>query len=65
MSPTSFSSPMRVGVIGCGAISNVYFKNLTPFSEFTQITTCADSHLECAREMAASRLPGLIPLTTL
>jgi predicted dehydrogenase len=56
---------MRVGVIGCGAISNVYFKNLTPFSEFTQITTCADSHLECAREMAASRLPGLIPLTTL
>ena len=46
-------SPLRVGVIGCGAISNAYFKGLAPFSKFVKITGCADLDLERARKKAA------------
>jgi len=53
MNPQSVPSPLRVGLIGCGAISNAYFKGLAPFSRFAQIIACADLDAERAREKAA------------
>ena len=47
------SSPLRIGVIGCGAISNAYFKGLKPFSTSAQIKACADLDVERARKKAA------------
>jgi len=40
-------------MIGCGAISNAYFKGLAPFSHYAQITACADLDLERARKKAS------------
>ena len=42
----------RVGIIGCGAISNAYFKGLAPFSKYAHITACADIDLDRARAKA-------------
>ncbi|HEY0257131.1 MAG TPA: Gfo/Idh/MocA family oxidoreductase [Candidatus Methylacidiphilales bacterium] len=53
MKSKSISSPLRVGVIGCGAISNAYFKGLSPFSDLAQITACADLDLDRAKAKAA------------
>jgi len=53
MNPTFFSSPLRVGMIGCGGISNAYFQHLAPFSKFAQITACADLDIERARAKAS------------
>lgn len=36
------SSPLRVGLIGCGNISNAYFKGIEPFAHLVQITACSD-----------------------
>ena len=58
MNPKSDSFPFRVGVIGCGAISNAYFKGLAPFSRFAQITACADLDLERARKKASEHGVG-------
>jgi predicted dehydrogenase len=52
INPKSVSSPLRVGLIGCGAISNAYFQGLSPFSKFAQITACADLDVERARTKA-------------
>ena len=49
----SVSTPLRVGVIGCGAISNAYFKGLAPFPQFAQITACADLDVERASKKAS------------
>jgi predicted dehydrogenase len=53
MNPKSVSFPFRVGMIGCGKISDAYFTNLAPFARFAQITACADLDLERARRKAA------------
>jgi predicted dehydrogenase len=58
MNPTSFPSPLRVGIIGCGAISNAYFKGLAPFSRFAKITACADLDLKRARGKASEHGVG-------
>lgn len=34
--------PLRVGVIGCGAISNAYFTNMAPYAGYARIVACAD-----------------------
>jgi predicted dehydrogenase len=49
----SVSHPLRVGLIGCGAISNAYFTGLQPFARRVQIIACADLDLERARQKAA------------
>lgn len=49
----SKSLPFRVGLVGCGNISNAYFKNLAPYSSYAKITACADLDLERARAKAA------------
>lgn len=43
--------PTKVGLIGCGNISNAYFSNNAKFS-FFEITACADLNLEAARNKA-------------
>ncbi len=53
MNRQSASSPLRVGLIGCGAINNAYFKGLAPFSTLAQITACADLDPARARAKAA------------
>ena len=46
-------TPLRVGIVGCGAISNAYFDGLKPFAQYAAITACADLDLERARAKAA------------
>jgi len=43
--------PVRVGVVGCGNISAVYFRNLARF-ELTQVIACADLVPEKAQQAA-------------
>ena len=43
---------MRVGIVGCGKISDTYLKNLTASSE-VEVVACSDVLLERAREKAA------------
>ncbi|GIF53601.1 putative dehydrogenase [Asanoa ferruginea] len=43
---------MRIGVIGCGKISSIYFKNLTQLTQ-TDVVRCADLDVERAKEAAA------------
>lgn len=47
------TSPLRVGLVGCGSISNAYFKNLAPFSAYAQITACSDLDVGRAQAKAA------------
>ena len=51
-------SPLRVGMIGCGAISDAYFRSIAPFCEFVQITACADLDIERARRKASDHGVG-------
>jgi len=44
--------PARIGVIGCGNISDTYFKNLPTFSDLV-VTACADLDLTRAKMKAA------------
>lgn len=50
MSKKTASLPLRVGLIGCGNISNAYFKGTEPFGSYVKITACAD--LDIARAKA-------------
>ncbi|MCI8593465.1 MAG: Gfo/Idh/MocA family oxidoreductase [Lachnospiraceae bacterium] len=45
-------SPMRTGVIGCGAISDIYLKNMTERFDNLEVTACAAGHLENAVKKA-------------
>jgi predicted dehydrogenase len=49
--------PFRVGIIGCGAISNAYFKHLAPFSKYAHIAACAD--IDVARAEAKAKEHGV------
>jgi predicted dehydrogenase len=46
------SQPLGVGIIGCGNISNAYFKNIPPYAEYLKIVACADIDLERAKAKA-------------
>jgi predicted dehydrogenase len=50
--PAKTALPLRVGLIGCGAISAAYFKHLEPFARYAQITACADLDPQRARAAA-------------
>ena len=43
---------VKVGIIGCGNISGIYFKNLTQTFQITEVAACADLIPERAAEMA-------------
>ncbi len=55
-------NPLRVGVIGCGNISGIYFKNLPTFSA-VEVVACADLKPELSAEVAASN-PSINAVTT-
>src|SRR5437660_950200 len=46
------TEPVRVGVVGCGNISSVYFRNCAQFP-ILQVAACADLILERAQAQAA------------
>ncbi len=50
--------PLRAGLIGCGTISNAYFKGVQPFSDLVQITACSDLDAERALAKAAEHGVG-------
>lgn len=45
--------PLGIGIIGCGNISNAYFRHTQPFSEYIKIVSCADLDLDRAKAKAA------------
>ncbi|MFQ3588474.1 MAG: Gfo/Idh/MocA family oxidoreductase [Fimbriimonadaceae bacterium] len=45
-------NPLRVGVVGCGAISGIYFENLGRYAA-TEVVACADLDPERAGQAAA------------
>ncbi len=45
--------PLRVGVIGCGNISDTYFRNAALFADDYRITACADLSAQLAEAKAA------------
>ncbi|HZH99072.1 MAG TPA: Gfo/Idh/MocA family oxidoreductase, partial [Fimbriimonadaceae bacterium] len=51
---------MRIGVVGCGNISGIYFKNLRSF-EGLEVVACAD--LDHAKAAAAAQEQGMIALS--
>ncbi len=48
-----FSLPMRVGIVGCGNISNAYFEGTKPFADMVKIVAVSDIDLERAKAKAA------------
>jgi predicted dehydrogenase len=46
------SLPLRVGLVGCGNISNAYFKGIIPFPDLVQIVACSDMDLTRAQAKA-------------
>ncbi|HCC34224.1 MAG TPA: hypothetical protein DEQ02_00750 [Ruminococcaceae bacterium] len=44
---------MRIGVIGCGNISDIYLKNLTTVFDSTEVLSVSDMNMERARASAA------------
>jgi predicted dehydrogenase len=57
MPKKSPAGPMRVGVIGCGNISNAYFHHTQPYGDLIQLVACAD--LDLARAQAKAAEHGL------
>ncbi len=47
-------SPLGIGLIGCGNISEAYFKGLQPFAGIAKIRVCADQDARRAREKATA-----------
>lgn len=43
---------VKIGIIGCGVISNTYIKNIKAFFPWLDITACANRNLEKARQTA-------------
>ena len=44
---------VRIGVVGCGNISDIYFKNLTGRFDITAVQACSDMNMERAKASAA------------
>ncbi len=57
MSKLDSMDPLRVGIVGVGNISGIYFRNLLRFPE-TEIVACADLDLDRAREAATKNGVG-------
>jgi len=53
MAIESSSGPLRVGVIGCGNISNAYFKHTQPYGDLIKLIACADIDVNRAQAKAA------------
>ena len=46
------SLPLRIGLIGCGAVSDAYFQHSKPFSDYIKIVACASRTVAHARAKA-------------
>lgn len=44
--------PMKVGVVGCGSISDIYLKNMIGVFDNLEVVACCAAHLENARKKA-------------
>ena len=53
MAKKRVSFPLRVGLIGCGNISNAYFQHSRPYGDLIKIMACADLDLSRAQAKAA------------
>jgi predicted dehydrogenase len=53
--------PLRIGIVGCGNISGIYFKNLLSFRS-TEVVACADLDVERAREVGSQH--GVFGMST-
>ncbi|HVT12478.1 MAG TPA: Gfo/Idh/MocA family oxidoreductase [Fimbriimonadaceae bacterium] len=47
-------TPLRVGIVGCGNISGIYFKNLSAYRG-TEVVACADLDLDRAKSVGAEQ----------
>ncbi|MDP4090212.1 MAG: Gfo/Idh/MocA family oxidoreductase [Bacillota bacterium] len=43
---------VKIGIIGCGVISNTYISNIKAMFSYLEIVACADINIDRAREMA-------------
>jgi predicted dehydrogenase len=50
---TETRAPLRLGLIGCGNISNAYFRGLKPFPHLVEVAACADLDVPRAQAKAA------------
>lgn len=48
-------SPLNIGIIGCGKISNAYFDGLSLFPDLVKVLACSDLDLERAKAKAAEK----------
>ncbi|MHB8962828.1 MAG: Gfo/Idh/MocA family protein [Saccharofermentanales bacterium] len=54
---------VKIGVVGCGNISSIYFENLTKNFENTEVYACSDLNGELARSAAAKwNIPHVMTL---
>lgn len=49
---TTKTKKMRVGVVGCGAISDIYLTNMIHNFENLEVAACCAGHLEHAKKKA-------------
>jgi predicted dehydrogenase len=54
-------TPLRIGIVGCGNISGIYFKNLGTYRS-TNVVACADLDLDRARQVGAEH--GVFGMST-
>ena len=50
---TTETKKMRVGVVGCGAISDIYLTNMIHNFENLEVAACCAGHLEHAKKKAS------------
>ncbi len=53
---------VKVGIVGCGNISGIYFKNMQQVFEILEVKACADLDMDRARAKATEN-PGVVPMT--
>ena len=51
-------NPVKVGIIGCGKICDIYFKNMRDMFNILEVKACADIDMSRAKEKAAM-YPGV------
>ena len=49
---TAKKKKMRVGVVGCGAISDIYLTNMINRFENLEVVSCCAGHIENAKKKA-------------
>lgn len=54
-------APLRIGVVGCGNISGIYFKNLASYRS-TEVVACADLDVDRAQAVGAEQ--GVFGMST-